>query len=169
MVSLARKECNSILKDWCKNIQGNVLSIGSSYDIDKEGKKYRDYFYNATKYTTSEVSSKFGCDLILDVTNMSEILNETYDCVFCIGVLEHVFECRKGLEEITRILKRGGTLIVGFPFNQRLHCEPTDFWRFTKFTIDLLLRDNFIIKDIKEVGPDPRFPISILTLAYKKE
>ena len=45
--SYARYKSNKILKNYCANVSGNVLSIGSANDSDKTGSKYKEYFKNA--------------------------------------------------------------------------------------------------------------------------
>jgi SAM-dependent methyltransferase len=68
-------------------IKGLVLSVGSGDDSDGMGNRYRSYFESSSNYTTSEYDNRYDVDLILDVRNMNNIQNETYDSVFCSGVL----------------------------------------------------------------------------------
>ncbi len=86
--SVARHASNTWLKPRCVSVHGNVLSIGSGDDSDGEGGKYRDYFSNAKSYITSEITDNFPCDHVLDVRNMPEIADGSYDCIFCSGVLD---------------------------------------------------------------------------------
>lgn len=142
MVSRSRCESNRWLRRHAAEITGKVLSLGSGDDSDGQGRKYRDYFTRCSSYTTSEVSAEFGCDLVLDVRSMPEVAAASYDCVFCSGVLEHVDDFQAALQEITRILKPGGTLLLGVPFRQGIHLAPQDFWRFTEFGLRLLLEQR---------------------------
>jgi SAM-dependent methyltransferase len=149
-----RAKSNRWLQSQCRDIVGTVLSIGSGDENDGEGRKYRDYFHGATSYTTSEVVPMEGCDLMLDVRSMPEITDASYDCVYCSGVLEHVDEFRKGFDEITRILKPGGILLLGLPFRQAIHMAPQDFWRFTEYGIKYLLKDSYEILAMTEIGTE---------------
>ena len=146
--SKSRRDANLWLKEHSKGITGSVLSIGSAEDEDGEGRRYQDYFSEADSYTTSEVEDHPDADLVLDVRNMPEIKNETYDCIFCSGVLEHVDEHRKALDEMTRILKPNGILLLGVPFRQAPHMEPYDFWRFTEYGVRFLLKDSYEILNL---------------------
>ena len=167
--SRARRESNSWLLRHCANIGGKVLSIGSGTDADGEGKSYGDYFPNASSYTTSEVTPEFQSDLVLDVRCMPEIEDETYDCVFCSGVLEHVDEYQKGFAEITRILKAGGFLLLGLPFRQAIHMAPNDFWRFTEYAIGHLLAESYEIIELVAIDVAVRdFPATYLVKARKR-
>lgn len=144
----SRLQSNRWLREHCSEIEGSVLSIGSAVDSDRQGGKYSEYFSKASSYTTSEVNEGFGSDLVLDVRSMPEIEDESYDCVYCSGVLEHVDDYRSGLEEITRILKPGGIFLLGLPFRQPPHHVPHDYWRFTEYGIRYLLEGDFDIIDV---------------------
>jgi SAM-dependent methyltransferase len=167
--SRARKESNEWLRLRCKDIRGEVLSIGSGDDADDEGGRYRSYFPLASSYTTSEVSAEFKCDLTVDVRSMPEIEDESYDCVFCSGVLEHVDDFQAGLDELTRILRTGGVLLLGLPFRQAIHSSPHDFWRFTEFGIKHLLKKSYEIVDMAPVDAQKgvEFPAAYWVKATK--
>ena len=168
--SRARRESNKWLRDNCRDIQGRVLSIGSGSDMDKEGGHYRDYFPTATSYTTSEVSEEFKCDLILDVRSMPEIEDESYDCIFCSGVLEHVDDFQAGFDELTRILKTDGILLLGLPFRYPIHMGKQDFWRFTVYGIEYLLKHSYEIIEMVPIDPKRgmEFPATYWVKATKK-
>jgi len=52
----------------------------------------------------------------VDLENGMPAVDSTrYDLVICEQVLEHLVECERGLAELTRVLRPGGTLIVGVP------------------------------------------------------
>lgn len=169
-VSRARRESNAWLRRCCSAIDGEVLSIGSRSDDDGEGSCYRDYFTRASRYITSEVEPGHGTDLQLDVRAMPSIEDGAFDCVLCSGVLEHVDEYRAALDEITRILRHGGTLLLGLPFRQPIHLAPLDFWRFTEHGIRHLLDDAYEDLEIAPIdAADPSFPASYWTQARKRQ
>jgi SAM-dependent methyltransferase len=163
-VSPGRAESNAILRDWCAQIRGTVLSIGSGHDTDGDGGTYREYFTQAEIYLTSEPGP--GCDLQLDVRSMPSIRDAMFDAVFCSGVLEHVDDCHAAVAECWRVLKAGGVFLVGVPFAQPLHRAPQDFWRFTEFGVRYLLR-AFSIQDLRAIGPDQKAPTAYWVLAVK--
>ena len=59
-------------------------------------------------------------DLVLDITNMHSIPDETYDFFICSHVLEHILDDKKALSELFRILKTGGSGILMVPINLRI-------------------------------------------------
>jgi len=51
--------------------------------------------------------------------------------VLCLNVLEHAWECRRGVEELVRVTADGGAALVMAPFTFHIHAYPDDYWRFT--------------------------------------
>ena len=99
---------------------------------------------------------------------MPEIENDTYDCVFCSGVLEHIDNYHQGIAEITRILKVGGVLLLGLPFRQAIHMAPNDFWRFTEYGVRSLLSASYKIIEFAAVDTSvPNFPAAYWVKARK--
>ncbi len=154
--SKARVEINRWLRTVAPEINGAVLSVGSGADSDHQGGRYREYFSSAKSYVTSDVTTERGAELELDLRNMHGVATATYDCVFCISVLEHVDDVQSALNEIHRILKPGGILLLGLPFRQAIHDAPQDFWRFTVYGVRHLLADRFDILELIEVDTDKR-------------
>lgn len=155
-MSPERAASNKLLKAWAKTVTGDVLSIGSAKDSDGAGMTYRRYFSAARSYTTSEPTPNQWCDRVLDVRTMPEVADASLDAVFMSGVLEHVDDCHGAIRECHRVLRGGGLLLVGVPFNQPLHRAPQDFWRFTEYGIRYLLR-AFTVEDLVAIG-DPVHP-----------
>ncbi len=80
------------------------------------------------------------------------IRSKTVNCVKCTELLEHVAYPEKVIEEISRILKPGGNLILSIPFNSRIHADPYDYQRFTDKKLRNLLEANFQIMHLKKQG-----------------
>jgi len=78
--------------------------------------------------------------------------NNSTDTVLCTEVLEHISEPDIILGQIWEILKPGGHLILSVPQVWYLHGSPCDYYRFTKFGIEYLMRKNEfkIVKIIKK-------------------
>lgn len=165
----ARRAGNAWLRQHAAVVEGDVLSIGSGHDRDKEGGHYRDYFARAASYTTSEIDPTAGCDLVLDVRSMPEVRDAAYDCVYASCVLEHVDDVRAAVAEITRVLKPGGTLLVCLPFREAIHGAPHDYWRFTEHGIRWLLRADYDILRLDPIDArGPGFPAAYWTLARRR-
>ena len=156
-MSPERAASNALLRTWCRDITGDVLSIGSATDQDGAGTRYRDYFPQASSYTTSEPFATPFCDRVLDVRAMPEVAGGSFDALFLSGVLEHVDYCHGAVAECQRVLRPGGVLLLGLPFKQRLHRVPQDFWRFTEYGISYLLRD-MTIEAVEAIGSERDYP-----------
>jgi len=73
-----------------------------------------------TRWDTSRI------DLVSDITAIPA-LDASFDAVLCSEVLEHVPEPTHALDEFTRLLKPGGTLILTAPFSSIVYMAPYHF------------------------------------------
>ena len=73
----------------------------------------------AANYTTADFLRQ-DCDFKLDMSNMPEIKNESYDIVIAFDVLEHVPDYQKALGEIHRVLSPKGFGIFTVPQKDNL-------------------------------------------------
>ena len=46
--------------------------------------------------------------------------SDYFDCVVCVSVLEHIRDIRNAVKEISRVVKQDGTIVLGFPVENRL-------------------------------------------------
>ena len=70
--------------------------------------------------------------LIFDGTNIPYPDNY-FEGVICTQVLEHVIDEKKIIQEIFRVLKPNGKIVISVPFCYSEHEKPYDFRRFTSF------------------------------------
>ena len=73
---------------------------------------------NAIKVTTADLYAK-NADLKLDITGIA-LPDASYDMVIANHVLEHVSSYASALEELHRILRPDGIMIVSFPIDPDL-------------------------------------------------
>jgi SAM-dependent methyltransferase len=116
---------------------------------------------------TFDIVSDYGPDIIGDITQYnSDIKDSTYDIVTCLEVLEHTVNPFSSIQELRRILKHGGYLLLSAPLNWRIHGPIPDCWRITEFGWKVLLKDFEIIEIDKLDTPDRNlFPIKYNLLA----
>ncbi|HNW93187.1 MAG TPA: class I SAM-dependent methyltransferase [bacterium] len=107
--------------------------------------RYRRYF-SAQRYLGIDNHSGLG----MTVANRVDIAGDSralplaagaLDAVLCMEVLEHVWEPRALLRETARVLRPGGQLFLTVPQGWGEHMEPVDFYRYTRFALDRLLRE----------------------------
>lgn len=64
-----------------------------------------------------------GIDIVSDITNIP-LADCSQDYILCTEVLEHLSEPEKALNEMARLLKPGGELILTAPFASMTHFAP---------------------------------------------
>jgi len=73
-------------------------------------------------------------DIVADL-NQPLPIHDEYDTVILSDVLEHIAEPQGLMNEIGRLLKSGGFLLLNVPFYYPLHEEPFDFHRYTRHAL----------------------------------
>lgn len=119
--------------------QGLTLEIGSYGTSD-----YKKYFANRIGV---DIRPGKGVDQLASVYALPFPDNH-FDNILCISVLEHLVEPQKAITEMQRVLKKNGKIIVSVPFLFPIHDAPNDYWRFTKYGLQILFKDWRII-DLK--------------------
>jgi SAM-dependent methyltransferase len=74
-------------------------------------------------------------DQMVDLTEKLPIESASFDTVLLTDVLEHIPEPMNLMNEIARILRPGGKLILGVPFLYWLHEVPHDYYRYSEFAL----------------------------------
>jgi SAM-dependent methyltransferase len=161
------------------NVSSFIERCGKKYDAegviildvapqDHEGAK--PYFKNA-KVETLDIDKDSGATYIADlcVNNEATIPSENFDYVICTEVLEHTLQPFDAVNEIERMLKKGGIALVSAPFNFRIHGPLPDCWRFTEHGLRALFK-NFEIVELSELASEDRFlaPVHYTLVARKK-
>lgn len=96
----------------------------------------------------------------------------TFDLVLALDLLEHLPDDLKGLREMHRVLKKGGTLLVSVPSYKFLWSDHDEalghFRRYTKREIKVKLEEaGFVLKFISHAIVLPFFPIAFFRLLQK--
>lgn len=72
-------------------------------------------------------------DVVADVCNLTCFEQNSFDAVFLMEVLEHVQNPQLAMDEIWRVLRPGGLVMLSAPFVFEIHAIPHDYYRFTRF------------------------------------
>jgi len=79
--------------------------------------------------------------------------DQSVDSALCTEVLEHVSDPALVLTELWRVLKPDGTLLITVPMSWGLHYEPYDYFRFTCYGLDHLVRSaGFEVVGVERLG-----------------
>ena len=143
-------ECIQFFKHLMK---GKLLDLGC-------GNKPYSVIYNEV------CESSIGCDVPfslhqnakVEVLCFAEDLDkhfepETFDCVICTEVLEHTMNDYKVIENVNKILKKDGYLLISTPFTYVLHEAPHDYRRYTIYGLkNILEMHGMEVKSIFSMG-----------------
>ena len=133
------------LRQLLPTLTGRVLDAGCG------GKPYRDWFGSATEYVGLDVMPGPSVDVVVQSNEQWPLPNEYFDVLLSSQVLEHVEHLEFTLAEMNRVLKRGGVMVLSFPFIYNEHGAPWDFQRFTGYRAQRLF-PNFEILRLERQG-----------------
>jgi len=92
-------------------------------------------------------------DIVSDICDVPEP-DHSFDVILCSEVLEHLPDAPKAIDEFSRLLKPGGTLIITAPFVSLVHFAPYHFATgFSRYWYEHhLTARNFIIEELQANG-----------------
>jgi len=122
--SITRESLRPVLASCLADLpQGRVLDVGA------KDAHYRR-FIPQTGYTTLDIRPTGATDLCCDLHDIS-LKPDTFDTVIALEVLEHLYEPQRAVNEIHRVLRKGGVFVGTTRFICRYHPDPHDYYRFT--------------------------------------
>lgn len=126
-----------------------MLDVGGG-----SGLRYRGLF-NTENYICLDIDSSLNPDVVASAQNLP-FENESFDFIFSSQMLEHVEKPKECILEMHRCLEENGYLLITVPQTNELHSEPHDYWRFTNFGMELLLKEaGFKLISKKQRGNYP--------------
>ena len=136
----------SALKRSSAHLGGKILDVGCGT------RQYRDLLSASSHYIGVDENINTKPDVVSKAEEIP-FCNECFDSLLCIEVLEHLPEPEAAVKEMRRVLKKSGYIFISAPQTWPLHYEPYDFWRFTKFGLQRLMKKNdFEIINIERMG-----------------
>ena len=124
---------------------------------------YIKYFPNRIGF---DFQAREGVDVVGDMHQLP-FENEKFDIILCSEVLEHSRSPHIAIEEMKRVLKPGGTLILTTRFIFPIHDSPYDFYRYTKYGLRHLFRDWEIVELEEEAGTIKTLGILLQRIAFQ--
>jgi len=115
-------------------------------DVGGGSGPYKKYFPNRVGF---DVEPGPGVEYVGDAHKLSLFKDGEFSHVLSTEVLEHLQDPQLAINEMHRVLKDGGKLILTTRFVFPIHNAPGDYFRFTKYGLEHLLR-NFRHVEIKE-------------------
>jgi len=135
-----------------KNVKGKLLDLGCGKVPLYEA--YKNFIVeNICVDWNNSLHKNQYLDFEVDLNKKLPFADEEFDTVILSDVLEHIMHPKKLLEEIRRILKKDGKLLMNVPFYYQIHEAPYDFFRYTKYALEMMAEDsNFKIIYLEPKG-----------------
>ena len=142
MQKITRKHLRPFLERYATDTV--VLEIGGGRVSTNHS--YEDLFPNRHTYDLDPIRQP---DTVGAAHNLL-FGDDSFECVLCTEVLEHLHTPQKAIDEMKRVLRPGGTLILTTRFVFPIHDAPNDYFRYTKYGLQHLFRDWEMIELIPE-------------------
>jgi SAM-dependent methyltransferase len=146
-------------------LPGPILEIGSYIVEGQEDIGDLRSFFPGRPYVGLDRRPGPGVDLVADVERLPQA-DGTVGTVLALGTFEHVQRFWRGFDEVHRVLRPGGALLVASPFYFHIHAYPSDYWRFTPEALELLL-EPYPSQIVGWHGPATR-PANVWALAFRE-
>jgi len=126
-----------------ENASDKRTLVVHSEDVD-----YKPYFSNAFAVTKRpDKPADMHVDLYYE--DINKIGSESFEIILCTGLLEHIPDPQRLIDEFRRILKPGGELIISASAVFSFHEGPDNFFHFTPFGFEVLFKDWSKIKMLR--------------------
>ncbi len=116
------------------------------------------------EYVGCDLRAGPGVDRVLDLHRIA-LADGTVGTVLLLDTLEHVQFFWLALEEVRRVLKPGGLLVLSSVMDFPIHDYPADYWRFTPEGFRTLLQ-GFRPSFVGYAG-EPDAPHTVVGLGYQ--
>lgn len=141
-----------------------IYEFGSLQVPGQEGFADLRPFFLGKKYVGADTREGPGVDVILNLHNI-DVPSNSVGTILLMDTLEHVEFVRKAIEEVHRILKPNGILIVSSVMNFPIHNHPYDYWRFTPEGFRNLLRP--FASSLVDFAGEGNFPHTVVGIGFQ--
>ncbi len=115
-----------------------VLTVGSGGEINRRLTLFA--LQTGFNVLSFDVDPARNPDIVGDICTY-EFEESSFDVIVICEVLEHVHSPHLAVQTLLRALDVGGKLILSTPFMLPIHEAPRDFYRFTRYGLEFLLRE----------------------------
>jgi len=111
---LLEKELINLLSSY--DLTGKMLELGS------KNKKYCPFYSNFSQVIFSDLNPSEKNVLEIDSRSIP-FKDQTFDCIIALEMIEYQLDFEKTFDEIYRVLKKGGFLIISSPVFNEIHSD----------------------------------------------
>lgn len=126
-------------------IEASAVAKGIFLDVGSGDKPYFAIFRpRVTSYVSIDLleTQHAAMPTVYGNAECLPFAENTFDTVLCSELIEHCAQPCWVVEEISRVLRPGGYVILSAPQTYRLHDDPNDYYRFTKQGLTQLVGVN---------------------------
>ncbi|MEP6598403.1 MAG: class I SAM-dependent methyltransferase [Actinomycetota bacterium] len=129
------------------DLRGTLLDLGAG------NQPFRSWYGSrVTRVVAVDVAPAAGLD-VLTLAAPLPFRDAVFDTILCTSVLEHVDNPECAVDEMSRVLRPGGRLLITVPFLYPTHEAPYDYWRTTHHGLaSVLRRHGFLVDDLSAQG-----------------
>ena len=150
--------------------QGRLLDLGCGSVPLYEA--YRPYVSDITCVDWERsVHATSHLDHTCDLNGELPFDDGSFDTIILSDVLEHLYKPQTCWQNMSRVLRPGGKLIMNVPFYYPLHEKPFDYFRYTEFALRRFATDSgFSVVELQSLGgaPEVLADISAKLLARRR-
>ena len=147
------------------NLPEPIVEFGGRIVVEDQKRFCLRPLFSGKDFKSTDLVKEAGIDEIADISNLENFENESVGTAICLETLEHCKEPFAGIEELHRVLKPNGVLLVSTPFDLGTHNYPDDYFRFTVSGLNQLLK-SFGHKFVFSVG-QKKNPKTVFGIAKK--
>lgn len=161
-----KRNVNSIVRAFSETfpVKEPVIEIGSFQILRQLNIANLRPYFKGKEFIGCDMRRGRGVDRIENVENLT-FKDSSVGTVLMLETLEHVQNCHKAVDEVYRVLKKGGIVLMSSPMDFPIHNHPYDYWRFTPEAFNLLLK-KFDVKIIGYEG-NPKKPHTVFVIGIK--
>ncbi len=148
---LIRRNLFQAINKYAPQLSGKLMDFGC-------GLKPYEFLFNVKEYIGVDYKGEgetYPQDKV-DVFYDGKILpfpDNHFDSIFSSEVFEHIFNLPEIMDELYRVLKPGGKILITCPFSFAEHEIPADYARYTSFGLkDIFLKKGFQIITYEKTG-----------------
>ena len=143
---LFMKDMHTDLKELSPLIRGKTLDVGCG------SMPYKNWFPKVIEYIGIDIEVKNYADYILDEDQLWPFQDCEFDTILSFQVFEHVKNLKLVQNEVDRVLKSNGIVLLTVPFCAYEHGSPNDYRRFSREGIKQLFPSYEVLKIKTEGG-----------------
>ena len=132
---IARRLLQKAVQERAHYARGWLLDLGCGEQ------PHRHLFDQVERYFGMDLPPNGRVDFYGDGIELP-VRDEAFHTVLCNQVLEHIPEPKKFMEEVVRVLRPGGVLLLTTSQTWGLHLEPHDFYRYTEYGLRYLAKES---------------------------